>query len=242
MHELEKQQRLLEKRREAFGDALSLYDYRFERDSGTVPQMEKIRSYAESWDAMYRENMGLLLWGKPGSGKTFAAGCIANHLIEREGRRSAAVRMTTFGTILNRLPGMPLADKEHYLRGFQTCDLLILDDFGMERRTDYAREQVFHIIDSRYLARRPLIITTNLSLRELKNPVDMMDQRLYDRVLEMCVPVCFDGESQRRSRAGEKVRRFKELAMPSAEGGFRSPERVTFTRKGHAASVEQQSR
>ena len=81
----------------------------------------------------------------------------------------------------------------------------------MERQTDYAREQVFHIIDGRYLARRPLIVTTNLSLHELKHPATLAEQRIFDRVLEMCVPVCFDGESLRQQRARENLRLYKEL-------------------------------
>lgn len=79
----------------------------------------------------------------------------------------------------------------------------------MERQTDYAREQVFNIIDGRYLSGKPLIVTTNLSLGELKNPADMAQQRIFDRVLEMCVPVCFDAESLRREKAKEKIRAYK---------------------------------
>ena len=160
---------------------------------------------------MYRENLGLLFWGKPGNGKTFAAACIANHLLEREGMFEPTVKMTTFGTILNKLPGMTAQDREWYLEGLRKCDLLILDDFGMERQTNYAREQVFHIIDSRYLARKPLIVTTNLSLQELKHPTDMDRQRIYDRILEMCIPVCFDGESLRQEKARENMKRYLQL-------------------------------
>ena len=81
----------------------------------------------------------------------------------------------------------------------------------MERQTEYAREQVFHLIDSRYLSRRPLIVTTNLSLRELKNPADMAQQRIYDRILEMCIPVCFNGESLRQEKARENMQRYLQL-------------------------------
>lgn len=105
-------------------------------------------------------------------------------------------------------------DKEWYLSGFQSCDLLIRDDFGMERQTDYAREQVFNIIDGRYLSRKPLIVTTNLSLSELKHPKDMVEQRIFDRVLELCVPVCFDGESLRQEKAKQNMHLYRQLANP----------------------------
>ena len=203
--------RLYDKRREALGNASALYDYRFEADNGTVPQLEQARRYVANWKKMRERNLGLLLWGKPGSGKTFAAGCIANALLEQEDFFTTTVKMTTFGTILSRLPVLSGQDKEWYLRSFQTCDLLILDDFGMERQTEYAREQVFNIIDSRYLVRLPLIVTTNLSLTELKHPRDIQEQRIFDRVLEMCVPVCFDGGSLRQEKAKENLRLYKEL-------------------------------
>lgn len=211
MKEYFEQERLWEKRREAFGEACALCEYRFERDNGSVAQMVHARNYITHWEEVYRENMGLLFWGRPGNGKTFAAACIANALLERQEPGAPTVKMTTFATILNRLPGMSAQDKEWYLNGFTSCDLLILDDFGMERQTEYAREQVFHIIDSRYLARKPLIITTNLSLKELKNPPDLARQRVCDRLLELCVPVCFDGESLRREIGADKLRRYKQL-------------------------------
>ena len=206
--------RLYGKQKDAFGDASALYQYRFDNDNGSVRQMEQARRYAAHWKQMLEQNLGLLFWGRPGNGKTFAAGCIANWLLEMNGIDAPTVKMTTLGTVLNKLPGMSAQDKEWYLRDFQTCDLLILDDFGMERQTDYAREQVFNIIDGRYLAWKPLIVTTNLSLNELKHPKDMHEQRIFDRVLEMCVPVCFDGDSLRQEKAKERMQLYRQITNP----------------------------
>lgn len=211
------QQRICRKQSEAFGNAGALYHYRFCNDNGSVRQLEQARRYVAHWKQMQEQNLGLLFWGKPGNGKTFAAGCIANALLERDGVDAPSVRMTTFGTILNKLPGMSAQDKEWYLNGFQSCDLLILDDFGMERQTDYAREQVFNIIDGRYLARKPLIVTTNLSLQELKRPRDIQEQRIFDRVLELCVPVCFDGESLRQEKAKQQMQLYRQLTNPEGQ-------------------------
>ena len=199
--------RIRSKKETAFGDAAALYGYTFQNDNGSVPQMAQARSYAEHWPEMQANDLGLLFWGPSGNGKTFAAACIANALCEQ----MRDVRMLTPGTMLNRLPGMSAQDKEWYLADLQQCELLILDDFGMERRTDYAQEQVYTLINGRYLTRKPMIVTTNLSLNDLKSPETMTEQRIYDRVLEMCVPVCFDGESLRQDKAKEKLRLFNEL-------------------------------
>lgn len=56
--------------------------------------------------------------------------------------------------------------------------LLIIDDFGMERGTEYALEQIYNIVDSRYRSRKPLIVTTNLTLEELKNPQSTAHARI----------------------------------------------------------------
>lgn len=198
-----------ERLQETFGDASALYHYRFEADNGKCPQMEQARRYVSHWEEMRQENLGLLFWGKPGNGKTFAAACIANGLLVQ--KSMVSVKMVTLGTVLNKLPGLSAQDRDWYLKSLHSCDLLILDDFGMERQTEYGREQVFSIVDGRYLSRKPLIVTTNLNLRELKSPADMARQRIYDRILELCVPVCFDRESLRQEKARENMKRYLEL-------------------------------
>ena len=55
----------------------------FENDNGKCPQMDKALFYAANWEEMKAENIGYLLWGKVGTGKSYFAGCIANALMER---------------------------------------------------------------------------------------------------------------------------------------------------------------
>ena len=132
------------------------------------------------------------------TGKSFFAGCIANALLDRD----VPVLMTNFPTILNCLTGMFSEDKADFIASFDEYDLLIIDDLGVERSTEYAMEQMFFVIDSRYRSRRPMIITTNLKLSELKNPPDLAHARIYDRILERCAPILFDGKNFREENAG----------------------------------------
>ena len=201
----------LQRRMETFDGAGNLAECRFERDNGLVPQLRHARKYVAHWKEMRQRGMGLLFWGPPGNGKTFAAACIAGHFVASREPFTPSVIMTTFGVILRRSLALSPQEREDYIMKLIDCDLLILDDFGMERQTDYAREQIFHIIDGRYLSCRPLIVTTNLSLQELKHPKDLAQARICDRILELCVPVCFDGESLRQDRAKERMRLYKEI-------------------------------
>ena len=152
------------------------------------------------------ENHGLILWGSVGTGKSYFAGCIANALMERE----ISVCMTNFALILNDLAAN-YKDRNEYISRLCSFPLLILDDFGMERGTEYGLEQVYNVVDSRYRSGKPLIVTTNLTLEELQNPEDTAHARIYDRLTEMCCPVCITGENFRKAKAQAKMERLKTL-------------------------------
>ena len=119
--------------------------------------------------------------------------------------RSKGVRayMNNFSNILN---GMGATfEKNEFVQGLMRFPLLILDDFGVERNTEYSTEQIFNVIDSRYRAGKPLIITTNLALSDFKNPPDTARKRIFDRILEICVPLNFGTEGRRADKAREKL-------------------------------------
>ena len=103
-------------------------------------------------------------------------------------------------------------DRAEFIASFDEYDLLIIDDLGVERSTEYALEQMFFVIDSRYRSRRPIIITTNLiKLSELKNSPDLAHTRIYDRILERCAPILFDGKNFREENARATKQATKDL-------------------------------
>ena len=81
----------------------------------------------------------------------------------------------------------------------------------MERGTEYALKQIYNIIDSRYRSRKPLIVTTNLTLTELKNPQDTAHARIYDRLLELCTPIACTDPSMRKDIGQAKLNLLKTL-------------------------------
>lgn len=172
-----------------------------------LPMIEKAKRYADKWPEMKAENIGLLLWGDTGNGKTYTAACIANALIDR----GTPVLVTSFNKILSAVTGMFADERVAYLNSLQEFSLLVLDDLGAERQSQFALETVYAVIDNRYKAKLPIIVTTNTPMTTLKNAPDMDYQRIYDRVLEMCVPLHFTGESLRKAAAAEKLNRARKL-------------------------------
>ena len=164
--------------------------------------MNACRRYADKWDKMAKKNFGLVLWGGVGTGKTYAAHAIANELILRD----IPVFVTSLSRVLNS--GF---DKSEALRRIREAPLVVFDDLGAERSSEYALETVFMMVDERYRAHKPLIVTTNLTHDELKNPRDVDRKRIYDRILGRCVPVQFDGGSKREEEAAEMLRVAREL-------------------------------
>lgn len=184
-----------------------LIECTFANDDGSLPQIASAKRYVETWQERKANNDGLLLWGDVGTGKTFYAACIANALIEQ----GASVLMTNFSKILNKLTGLYSDDRNEFIASMMQYTLLIIDDFGIERNTEYALEQVYNIIDERYKSKLPLIVTTNLSISTLKNPEDTAHKRIYDRVLAMCVPVKFVGANHRAKDAEAKIKSCKGI-------------------------------
>ena len=162
--------------------------------------------YVEHFARMMEENQGILFWGDVGTGKSFAAACIANELLAR----MTAVVMTSFVKILQNLKGFR-DDEKAYLAKLNRPDLLIIDDLGAERNTDYALEKVYNVIDGRYRSGKPLILTTNLSLMEMQEETDIRYRRIYDRIFEMCYPIHVVGRSWREQEAARRFDAMREL-------------------------------
>ncbi|GFH94227.1 primosomal protein DnaI [Lachnospiraceae bacterium] len=165
--------------------------------------------YAANFRQMLKDNQGLIFWGPVGTGKSFTAACIANELLAEQ----IPVIMTSFVKILQNLQAHP--DEAAYISMLNNASLLVLDDLGTERNTDYALEKVYNVIDSRSREAKPMVLTTNLTLSEMLEVEDIRYKRIYDRIFETCLPVEVSGESFRKISA---ERRFDKMAKFMQEG------------------------
>lgn len=210
----EKLARIARMRASGMQDA-ALRSFTFANDNGANPEMRKAHEYVMHWADMRQRGTGLLLWGDVGTGKTFLAGCIANALLDQ----GIPVLMTNFSRILNALTGFAAEDRNGFSDSLNSYELLIIDDLGIERNSEYALEQVYGVIDSRYRSQKPLIITTNMTLNELKHPVDLAHERIYDRVLERCVPLKINNCNLREANRADNLAFARLVLEPSVAIG-----------------------
>jgi DNA replication protein DnaC len=166
---------------------------------------EMAKKYADRFQDMYKKNQGLLLYGPVGTGKSFTAACIGNYLLNN----AKPVIMTSFVKILQDIWEN---DREaEYITILNSASLLIVDDLGTERETDYALEKVYNIIDSRVRANKPMIITSNLELNDMMECEDIRKKRIYDRILECCYPMYVGGKSFRMMKAAQRFDEMKNF-------------------------------
>lgn len=185
--------------------------YTFGQDDRRNPEVSDVcLKYVQNWDSMKADNIGILFYGDVGTGKSFLACCIANALLGR----LVSVSVTNFPRILNTLQGFD-DERQKRIDRLQQYSLLVIDDLGVERDTTFSVEQVYNVIDTRARSGKPLIVTTNLSMKDLQNPPSLAHSRIYDRVLEMCpIRLKLTGDSRRVGNANDrkdKARRLLDL-------------------------------
>lgn len=193
-------------RRTGFPDA-EMREWTFSKSDHTDQKNENIaRKYVANFDAMRSQGTGLLLCGSVGTGKSFLAAAIANELISQ----GTPCLMTNFSRIISRISEKFGGDQK-YLDDLNRFDLLIIDDLGAERDSEFTWEKVMNVIDARYRAGLPLIVTTNLNPKDLYDPSDIRRQRVFSRLKEMCIFLEVNGADRRSKKMQDKLTAAKSL-------------------------------
>lgn len=168
---------------------------------------EKIaRYYADNFEEFGLES--ILLWGVPGNGKSHLAAAVHNQL-RKKGKVVVFVSMPDLLSKIKATFGKGNNETEQQiLKALNICDLLIIDDIGAEKTSEWVQEIIFLIIDNRYRRNKPVMATSNLEPKELAGQIG---KRSYDRILEVSQPIENKATSYRRQVAKNRLSKFDQL-------------------------------
>ena len=165
--------------------------------------IQAAKNYCEHWSENYKENRGLLFYGGTGRGKTTLACCIANRLTDDGINAKAMTVNSLIQRVKDRFRNNGENGETALKAEIKAASLLILDDLGAEQKTDWSTVFLYEIIDERYRSDKPTIVTTNLSLKQLRE--HLTDKygvpRAFDRLVEGLTPVEFQCRNYRKEQA-----------------------------------------
>ncbi len=171
-----------------------------------TPVLERALQLVREWSGTRQED-GLYLFGPPGAGKTHLAVGAARAPVERgenigfcNARRLSLRCQSAFSQGQS-----PLEIVEDEL----ACRLLVLDDLGSEKPTDFVKQTLLHVVDEAYANGKVLVVTSNLSLDNL----DRVDSRLPSRLAEMCLAIKVDVPDYRLRIAVERAETIRRSAQ-----------------------------
>ena len=138
----------------------------------------------------------LLLLGPTGVGKTYEAfGAIRDLAVTGVKAKWTAA---TAADIYAALRPRHQVDSEREFERFAKCPLLVVDDLGAAKATEWTEEVNYRLINHRYEAELPTLITSNVPIRELGSA---LGDRVASRLMEMCQRVVLRGDDRRRRAA-----------------------------------------
>lgn len=182
---------------------MDYYPDRMDSTIGASPRMvmERVLQICQRYGSAFSEHSGNLLFvGNTGLGKTFLSACIANEVVDK-GYSVAYESAPRLFEKLNKNHFSPDEKSHREAEHLTECDLLILDDLGTELTTNFTVSALYSLLCDRLLARKPMIVSTNLN-------VDEIAQRYSPQIASR-----FQGEFQRLTFVGQDIRVLKNRGV-----------------------------
>ncbi len=170
----------------------------FITDNTNRAAYNKAIKFSETFEETKTTGRGIFFTGSVGTGKTHLAAAIANYLINE---KMIPVKFGNISTLLSEVRDTYNSESEKteadVIKVLSNVQLLIIDDLGKEKATEWTNNIIYTIINNRYENYKPTVVTTNLSIKEL-------DSKLGDattsRIIEMCEGIKMDGMDYRKSK------------------------------------------
>lgn len=146
--------------------------------------VETCHSFIKNFISDYRN---LFFYGTVGTGKSFLSGCVAKELMD-QGYSVIYFGAAGLFDLLSSVSFNPKNrdERQNTYSDLYRCDLLIIDDLGTELTNQFTASQLFSLLNERHLGKKSTLISTNLSLAELR---DRYSDRIFSRItsnFEVC--------------------------------------------------------
>jgi DNA replication protein DnaC len=163
------------------------------RDPKTRAVVSAVRAYADALEANLGAGRGLWLSGDVGTGKTSLAMLVSKLAVEA-GRTVAIYSLPRLLARIRRTYDAPDESYGGFFDRLTSVDLLHIDDLGAEKQSEWVLEQLYSIVDERYVTERSIVVTTNLPFEKL---TEQVGERTVSRIAEMCEQLPLFGEDRR---------------------------------------------
>ena len=186
----------------------------FEVNDKNKEYHSKVMNYATNFPEHYKNGDWLVLSGTYGLGKTHLALAVGRHVLKFFAKKNAEKNHGTLYTGMSKVLFLSSSemiqnirdsydssdlDERTLMNKYKNTELLIIDDLGTEKASEWQQEKLYMVLDHRYRELKPTIITTNLSADELREHIS---ERLYERMIETTrqgeLLVFFEGKSYRK--------------------------------------------
>jgi len=146
-----------------------------------------VSKYIEKFDLKDTQK-GIYFYSNTGTGKTYLSSCILSDLSKKKGIRCYFTTVTDLLLLARRAVGAGDEESQDQLEKIKNIELLILDDLGVEKVTDWTEEFLQSLVDYRYSRCFPIIYTSNNSLQKLPNKFlgESVGSRLVSRIIHSC--------------------------------------------------------
>lgn len=172
-------------------------------------KMQPIHDFCVKYSSPdFKDRPNLLFWGKPGTGKTYMAICVARQILE-QAITVLVIRAPELMEVMDEYRTLkrsfsPDADRDTSVSGLRDrlfdADFLVIDELGLEAKGPNNVSDLLQILGTRQQGGKITVITTNLSLTELEKHYD---NRVYSRLIGDYIPLQFEG---RDIRTGDKYK------------------------------------